>query len=84
MCEAADVIVLDGACSARPELGEHVDLTVLVTAPLVRRKRLAAREESGHLERWLRIWGAAEDFYFEAIRPPESYDLVLNADDQHE
>jgi uridine kinase len=45
-CAPADVIVLDGAYSARPELSDLIDLSVLSDAPVaLRHERLRTREE---------------------------------------
>jgi uridine kinase len=74
------VIVLDGIYSSRPELGNLVDLRVLVEAPaLVRRQRHDEREATDEAM-WHRRWDEAEDYYFSHVRPPESYDLVVRTD----
>ena len=74
----SEVILLDGAYSARPELADLIDLAVLVEATsALRQERLAARENPQSLAVWQARWGAAEDFYFTQIRPPSSYNLVL-------
>lgn len=78
--EAAPVIVLDGAYSARPELADLIDLSVLVAAPSeVRRRRLAQREEPAFLAAWHIRWDAAEAYYFSEVRPPSSFDLVVTS-----
>lgn len=72
------VIVLDGAYTARPELTDVVDLTVLVEAPAhTRAARLAARESPDFLARWHARWTPAEEHYFGRVRPAASFDLVL-------
>ena len=77
-CEPADIILLDGAYSARPELADLVTLSVLVDVPVaVRHVRLAAREEGGFLAAWHTRWDAPEAYYFSQIRPPASFDLVV-------
>ena len=74
----ANVIILDGAYSARPELADIVDLSVLVEAPeQIRRERLRAREGDAFMERWHKIWDSAEDYYFFQVRPGGSFDLVI-------
>lgn len=76
--EPAAVIVLDGAYSARPELADLIDLSVLVDAPLAaRHARLAAREDKEFLAAWHARWDAAEAYYFTRVRPPSSFDLVV-------
>jgi uridine kinase len=80
--EPADVIILDGVYSARPELREIVDLTVLVDVPddLARRHRLVEREGQTFMDSWHALWDGAENYYFSQIRPPSSFDLVVTSD----
>jgi hypothetical protein len=74
-------VLLDGAYSARPELADIMDYAILVEAPeLLRRSRLAARERPQFLEEWHARWGAAEEYYFTRVRPPSTFDLVLEPD----
>ena len=74
----AKVIILDGAYSARPELADIIDVSVLVeTADGPRRKRLVAREGKPFMQRWHQLWDPAEDHYFSKIRPKDSFDIVL-------
>jgi uridine kinase len=76
--DPAPVIILDGAYSARPELDDALDLSVLVEAPAaVRLARLAARETPEFLAAWHRRWDAAEDYYFTHVRPPGTFDLTV-------
>jgi uridine kinase len=75
----APVIILDGAYSARPELAELIDLSVLVDAPPeLRRTRLVARETASFLKAWHARWDGAEAYYFTHVRPPSSFDLVVS------
>jgi uridine kinase len=81
--QPADIIIVDGAYSARPELADLVDLAVLVEAPEGERHlRLEAREESGFLARWHRRWDPVEDYYFTIVRPTESFDLIVSFRDE--
>jgi uridine kinase len=76
--EPARVIILDGSYSARPELADIVDLSVLVEATDDScRQRLIAREGSVFMERWHKIWDSAEDFYFSKIRPRTVFDIII-------
>jgi uridine kinase len=76
--QPAAVAILDGEYSARPELSDLIDLSVLVEAPArLRRERLTAREAPGFLEAWHARWDAAEAYYFTHVRPPSSFDLVV-------
>lgn len=75
----APIIILEGAYSARPELADLVDLSVLVEVPAaVRQQRLAARESPAFLAAWHSRWDAAEDFYFTHVRPATTFDLVID------
>lgn len=76
--QPAAVVILDGAYSARPELADIIDLSVLVQAPArERRERLAAREAPDFLEAWHARWDVAEAHYFTDVRPPSSFDVVV-------
>ena len=76
--EPAAVAIVDGAYSARPELADLLDLTVLVDVPIAgRHRRLAAREAPEFLAAWHARWDAAEEYYFREVRPPSSFDLVV-------
>jgi uridine kinase len=78
--EPARVIILEGAYSTRPELSDLIDLSVLIDAPArIRHRRLAAREEATFLAAWHARWDVAEEFYFTHVRPPSSFDLVVEA-----
>ena len=76
--QPAGVIILDGAYSARPELADLIDLSVLVDVPVAERHaRLAARERSHFLDSWHARWDPAEAYYFTHVRPNSSFDLVV-------
>lgn len=76
--ESAPVIILDGTYSARPELADVIDLSVLIEASAsIRLTRLAAREDPAFLAAWHDRWDAAEAYYFANVRPPVVFDLVV-------
>lgn len=80
--DAAPVVLVEGAYSARPEVADLLDLTVLVDAPeTVRRARLEAREEGAFLQAWHERWDAAEVYYFRHVRPMGSFDVVIDTAD---
>ncbi len=73
------IVILDGAYSSRPELGDLIDLSILVTLPdAVRRARLKRREGEAFMSEWHAIWDEAEEYYFGTVRPPEAFDLVIH------
>ena len=77
--DPSEVVLLDGAYSARPELDDILDVRVLVEAAEgVRRARIARREGDDFAERWHAIWDEAEDHYFINVRPPSSFDVVVD------
>ena len=77
----APLILLEGAYSARPEIADLLDLTILLeaSAPL-RKTRLEAREPASFLSGWHERWDGAEDYYFNQVRPATSFDFVVDAD----
>jgi len=77
-CVPAEVVILDGAYSARPELAHLFDLRVLLdTDHTVRRERLRQREGNAYRDDWEARWSEAEDYYFGSVVPPHSFHLVL-------
>jgi para-aminobenzoate synthetase len=82
--EPANVILLEGAYTAGPELADLVDLAILVDVPVEERHvRLKAREDTEFLEQWHRRWDPVESYYFSLVRPRSSFDLVVNLEDDH-
>jgi uridine kinase len=77
--DAAPVIVLDGAYSARPEISDLISLSVLVDLPAEERhRRMGVREEDrAFVDAWHARWDVAEDYHFTHVRPPASFDLVV-------
>ncbi len=74
----ASVIILDGAYSARPELADLIDFSVLVQADdNIRRGRLKDREGEPFMKTWHPVYDEAEDYYFSQVRPPSEFDLVV-------
>jgi len=75
---SADIVILEGAYSARPELHDVLDILVLLdTPPEQRRRQLLQREGDHYRTDWEARWSAAEDHYFEVIMPPQRFDYVL-------
>lgn len=71
------ILILEGAYSARPELRDLLDLTILATVPhSLREARLIQRE--GEIGPWEAQWHEAEDWYFAHAAPEAGFDLVLD------
>jgi uridine kinase len=78
VCDPADVVILEGAYSARPELADLLDLRVLLaTDDAVRHERLGRREGWFYRDQWFSRWSEAEDYYFGLVMPADAFDLVL-------
>jgi len=78
-CNPTPLILLDGAYSARPELSDIIDLSVLVEVSddSKRRARLVKREGKEYMDDWHRRWDPAEGYYFSKVRPKDSFDMVI-------
>ena len=75
----ADLVILDGAYSVRPELADLFVLRVLLDVPrAIRRDRLLQREGEHDRAEWEARWQDAEDLYFERLMPPDAFDLVVD------
>lgn len=76
--QSADIVVLEGAYSARPELHDVLDIRVLLDTPAAQRRRqLLEREGDEYRADWEARWSAAEDHYFGIVMPPDRFDHVL-------
>ncbi len=70
-----DLVLLEGVYSGAPELADIVDRSIYVDTPepeRLRRLRGIIRPEE-----WDGEWLRAEKAYFEDVRPPSSFDLVV-------
>jgi uridine kinase len=75
---SADIVILEGAYSARPELHDVLDVRILLdTPPEQRRRQLLEREGDQDWPDWEARWSAAEDHYFGVVMPPHRFDHVL-------
>lgn len=76
----ADVILIEWAYCAGPEVSDLVDFTVLVDVPVEERHaRLEVREDYGFLKTWHQRWDEVEAYYFSQVRPKSSFDLIIEA-----
>ncbi len=67
------LVLLEGVYSARPELADLIDLSVYVDTDLER--RVSRDDARGDDPGWRRFWERGEQFYFDRVRPPASFDL---------
>jgi len=75
---SADIVSLEGAYSARPELHDVLDILILLNTPTEQRRRqLLQREGDDYRTDWEARWSAAEYHYFGVIMPPDRFDHVL-------
>lgn len=72
------LILLDGIYSGRRELGDLVDLPVLIEAPSATRSLRHDQREDRDENVWHKRWDAAEDHYFTHVRPRSSFGAVVN------
>jgi len=79
-----EVVLVEGVYAARPEFEDLLDLKVLVELPDARRDerrqqrtRTVSRDDP---HGWDARWHAAERHYFHAIRPRETFDLLVRGD----
>jgi len=76
--EPANVILIEGAYSATPELADLLDFAILVDVPIEERQvRLEAREDHDFLVKWHQRWDEVERYYFNQVRPKNSFDFVV-------
>jgi uridine kinase len=72
------IVILDGAYSSRKELSDLVDFSILVTASEdTRVGRVVGREGKDYSDDWHQTWQDAMDYYFKEVRPPETFDLIV-------
>ncbi len=72
----ADVVIIEGVYSARPELVDLMDLRVLIETPhSVCLERQVARNENS--SEWIARWTAAEQRYFDDVLLRSPVDLAV-------
>ena len=75
----ANAIVIEGAYSSSPEIADLVDMTILVDVPIKERHaRLETRDEDhDFLEKWHLRWDEVEVYFFNQVRPKNSFDMIV-------
>jgi uridine kinase len=75
--EPAEIVLVEGVFSSRPELRPMLDAVIFVEAPQAERlRRIFARDASSSTD-WITAWMSAEDWYLSQIRPQDIADLIL-------
>jgi uridine kinase len=75
--EPAEIVLVEGVYSSRPELRPMLDAVIVVEAPRAERvRRVLARDPNG-VDDWMTVWMSAEDWYLSEIRPQDIADLLL-------
>jgi uridine kinase len=74
----AEVIIIEGIYSCRPELADLVSLSVLVDVPLKTRHRGRIAREGTHDSAWHHLWDEPEEYYFSVVMPRSAFDMVIN------
>lgn len=73
----AELVILEGVYSARPELADLIDIAVFVQVDEeLRGQRLGARAD--HPD-WREFWERGESHYFASVRPPAGFDLQVSS-----
>jgi uridine kinase len=73
--QPSDLVLVEGVFSAASELSDLVDRSVFVQTP--ERERLRRLRRQVTPGEWDADWLIAEQAYFDLVRPPSSFDLVL-------
>jgi uridine kinase len=73
--QPSHLVLVEGVFSAAPELSDLVDRSVFVHTPEPERLRRLRRRVAP--EEWDADWLTAEHAYFDLVRPPSSFDLVI-------
>jgi uridine kinase len=77
---AGAFVIVEGLFVSRPQLLPLFDRSVLVdTKAAARGRRQAARADAS--DEWLARWEAAERYFFQHVRPPHSFDMIVRGDD---
>jgi len=78
-------ILLDGAYSASAPLRDLIDLAILVQVPVeIRHLRIAKRERDDEkfLNQWHKTWDDVEQYYFEQVASPGTFDIIIENTEQ--
>ena len=81
--EPDKIIVVEGAYSTHPELGEYYDLSVFLDiTPELQQERIWKRNTPDKAERFFAQWIPMEQKYFEAMKVKERCNIILPVDEK--
>ena len=75
--EPEEIVLVEGVYSSRPELRTMLDAAIIVEASRDERRRRVLARGPNQSSDWMTPWMAAEDWYFDHIRPQDSAELIL-------
>lgn len=76
---AANIVIVEGVSSARPELREYYDLRIWVeTSDAVRIKRMHDRGENSQQQ--IDRWEATEKYYADSFQPARAADIIVSGE----
>ena len=75
--DPAEIVLVEGVYSSRPELRPMLDATIFVDAPRAERLRRIRTRTPNEMGDWITPWMAAEDWYLNQIRPQDTADLLM-------
>ena len=75
----ANIVIVEGVSSIRPELRKYYDLRIWIetSAPERTRRQIARGENTNE---WIQRWAAAETFYAENFEPNRSADFIVSGE----
>jgi uridine kinase len=77
--EPEEIVLVEGVYSSRPELREMLDVAIFIDASRDERRRRVLARGPNQSSDWMTPWMAAEDWYFDHIRPQDTGDLILRS-----
>jgi len=75
--EPAEIVLVEGVYSSRPEIRPMLDAVIVVEAPRAERVRRVLARDPNSVDDWMTAWMSAEDWYLNQIRPQDAADLTL-------
>ncbi len=79
--EPAEIVLVEGVYSSRPELRRMLDAVIFVEAPRAERLRRILARDPDCKGTWITPWMSAEDWYLNQVRSKHTADLILVSTD---